>query len=77
VTPSTPYADKPWLASYEAGVPAQIDYENVCLPAFLDRSAEEFPATMALLFQGYQVNFRQLKEMVDRFATCLHAMGIP
>ena len=76
MTPSSPYADKPWLASYETGVPAQITYENVCLPAFLERSAAEFPETMALLFQGYQVNYRQLKEMVDRFAAGLHAFGI-
>jgi long-chain acyl-CoA synthetase len=76
VTPPSRYAEKPWLASYESDVPAQIAYEDVCLPAFLDRSAEEFPETMALLFQGYQVNFSQLKEMVDRFATCLHAFGI-
>ncbi len=76
MTPPTQYADKPWLSNYETGVPAQIDYEDVCLPAFLDRSAEEFPETMALLFQGYRVNYRQLKEMVDRFAACLHALGI-
>ena len=76
MTPSTPYADKPWLTSYEEGVPAAIDYENVCLPAFLDRSAQEFPETMALLFQGYRVNYRQLKEMVDRCAAGLHALGI-
>ncbi len=76
MTPSIRYADKPWLSSYEEGVPAQVEYEKVCLPAFLDRSAEEFPEKMALLFQGYQVNYRQLKEMVDRFAACLHAFGI-
>ncbi len=76
VTQSSPYGAKPWLASYEEGVPATMDYEDACLPAFLDRSSEEFPETMALLFQGYQVNYRQLKEMVDRFATGLHAHGI-
>ena len=76
MNPSSPYGAKPWLSSYEEGVPAAIDYENVCLPAFLDRSAQEFPQTMALLFQGYQVNYRQLKDMVDRFAAGLHALGI-
>ena len=76
MNPSSPYGAKPWLSSYEEGVPAAIDYENVCLPALLDRSAQEFPETMALLFQGYQVNYRQLKDMVDRFAAGLHALGI-
>ncbi len=75
MTPSTTYADKPWLASYEEGVPAEIDYEDVCLPVFLERSAADFPETMALLFQGYQVNFRDLNEMVNRCAAGLQAMG--
>jgi long-chain acyl-CoA synthetase len=68
--------DKPWLVSYEKGVPEFIEYEKVCLPAFLDRSAERFPERSALNFQGYRVGFRQLKEMVDRFATALSAFGV-
>ncbi len=76
MTPSTSYDDKPWLTSYEEGVPAAVDYEDLCLPAFLERSATEFPETMALLFQGYQVNYRELNAMVDRCAAGLHAMGI-
>ena len=35
-----------------------------------------FPDTMALLFQGYQVTYGELKEMVDRFATLLVGFGI-
>ncbi|MGD8268516.1 MAG: long-chain fatty acid--CoA ligase [Desulfobacterales bacterium] len=76
MSPSSTYDDKPWLTSYEDGVPAAVDYEDLCLPAFLERSAAEFPETMALLFQGYQVNFRELHEMVNRCAAGLHAMGI-
>ncbi len=68
--------DKPWLASYEKGVPEFVEYEEVCLPAFLERSAERFPDRSALNFQGYQISFRQLKEMVDRFASALSAFGV-
>jgi len=70
------YSDKPWLASYEDGVPEHVDYETACLPEFLERSAADFPDTMALSFQGYSVAYRQLKEMVDRFATVLTGFGI-
>jgi len=70
------YAEKPWLKKYEEGVPATLDYENACLPEFLDRSAEQFPDRMALLFQGYKVTFRQLQNMVDRMAHALQSMGI-
>jgi len=70
------YSDKPWLASYEDGVPEHVDYETACLPEFLERSAADFPDTMALSFQGYSVAYRQLKEMVDQFATVLNGFGI-
>jgi long-chain acyl-CoA synthetase len=64
------------LTSYEKGVPEFVKYENVCLPAFLERSAERFPDRSALNFQGYRIAFRQLKEMVDRFASALSAFGV-
>jgi len=72
----SPSRKKPWLASYEDGVPEKIDYEETCLPDFLERSASKFPERMALNFQGYEVNFRRLKEMVDRFAAVLNGFGI-
>ena len=76
MTTSNAYQDKPWLAHYDKGVPESVTYEETCLPDFLDRSAQKFPDTMALLFQGYKVTYRELKEMVDRFATCLAGFGI-
>ncbi len=76
MTAENPYQKKPWLASYQEGVPAEIDYEEICLPQFLERTVEQFPNRTALVFQGYNVSFAQLKEMVDRFATALSKMGI-
>jgi long-chain acyl-CoA synthetase len=77
VTTDLSYESKPWLANYEKGVPEHMDYEEeICLPDFLERSANMFPERMALLFQGYKVTFRQLNDMVNRFATCLDEFGI-
>ena len=70
------YKDKPWLTNYETGVSEQIDYEAICLPDILERSAERYPDRMALLFEGYRITFRELKQMVDRFAAVLHQFGI-
>jgi len=70
------YMDKPWLKSYEKGVPATIDYKELCMPDFMDATAQAFPDKTALIFQGYKLTFRQSKEMVDRFATCLTDFGI-
>ncbi len=72
----TPYHDKPWLKSYAPLVREHIDYEEICLPDVLDRTAAEFPAKPALVFQGYQVRYRELKDMVDRCATCLVDFGV-
>jgi long-chain acyl-CoA synthetase len=68
--------DRPWLQHYHADVPAELTYENLCLPEFLARSAQRFPEKMALNFQGYRVTFGRLQDMVRRFAGCLHAFGI-
>ncbi|OQY44400.1 MAG: long-chain fatty acid--CoA ligase [Desulfobacteraceae bacterium 4572_87] len=76
MTTPNAYQEKPWLAHYDKGVPESVKYEETCLPEFLDRSAQKFPDTMALLFQGYKVTYRELKEMVDRFAVCLADFGI-
>ena len=70
------YGDKPWVAHYEKNVPEFIDYEEICIPDFLERTAKNFPDRMALSFQGYEITFQGLKDMVDRFAACLADFGI-
>jgi long-chain acyl-CoA synthetase len=70
------YKNKPWVTSYEKGVPEKIEYEEICLPEILERSASRFPNKMALLFQGYKITFRELNDMVNRFAASLHDFGI-
>jgi long-chain acyl-CoA synthetase len=72
----TVYQSKPWLKSYEQGVPARIEYEEICMPHILDRTAQEFPEKTALIFQGYRMTFAEVKDMVDRFATCLADFGV-
>ena len=72
----TRYMEKPWLKSYEKGVPESIPYEEICMPDILDRTAEQFGNKPALFFQGTCVSFRQFKEMVDRFAACLVDFGV-
>jgi long-chain acyl-CoA synthetase len=76
VTTAIKYEDKPWLASYEKGVPPKVDYEEIAMPAILERSTDQFPEKMAVLFQGYKITYRQLDDMVNRFAVCLHEFGI-
>ncbi|MBW2605370.1 MAG: long-chain fatty acid--CoA ligase [Deltaproteobacteria bacterium] len=70
------YEDKPWLANYEKEVSEKLDYEEICLPNVLERTAGKFPDKMALLFEGYKVTYRELNNTVNRFASALNSIGI-
>jgi long-chain acyl-CoA synthetase len=70
------YEKKPWLENYQPGVPPTITYEETCLPEFLERCVQRHPDKMALNFQGYEISFTQLNDMVNRFAVCLQNFGI-
>lgn len=72
----SPYLKKPWLKHYEQGVPESIRYEEICLPEILERTVRDFPDRTALIFEGYQLSFRQLQNMIDRFAGCLVSCGV-
>ena len=56
--------------------PEFIQYEEICMPDILDRSAKNFADKPAVLFQGTTCHFAQLREMVDRFAACLTDFGV-
>jgi long-chain acyl-CoA synthetase len=73
---SVTYSDKPWVQHYEKGVPDTIQFEDACLPTFLERSAINFQDHTALIFQGFKVSYRELNDMVNRFSSCLKSFGI-
>lgn len=70
------YEDRPWLSSYGDDVNESMAYEDICLPEALKKAAGKYPDNPALIFQGYRQTYRQLDEMVDRFASCLRDFGI-
>lgn len=70
------YQAKPWLKHYADGVPREIEFEELCLPDFLERSAKRYPDHDALLFQDDKMSYKELKDKVDRLATCLSDFGI-
>lgn len=73
---STIYDSQLWLSHYQEGVPEKIDYEKMLLTDFLSRSAKDFSDTTALSFMGYTITYRELEDMVDKFALCLTNFGI-
>lgn len=75
-TPSSPYAERPWLASYPDGVPADYDFPRVPVPRLLDDAASSFPNGTALAFLGTTLTYRELQDAVDRFAGALKGLGV-
>jgi long-chain acyl-CoA synthetase len=74
------YADKPWLKSYKLG-PYKLEHSLAPLPEVpvykaLDDAAEKFPGQTAILFQERTIRYRELKDMVDKLATALVALGV-
>lgn len=68
--------DRPWLKHYDPGVPANISYEDVPVPQFLERAAATHPDAVALMFLNARLTYRELKDHVDRLATALAALGV-
>ncbi|MGB8646507.1 MAG: AMP-binding protein [Anaerolineae bacterium] len=77
--------DKPWLKSYEAGVPEDIPYpEGMLLHHLLEQSAARFPNRPATILPAAvgrnlyerRLSFRDLERLANRFANGLRAMGV-
>ncbi len=65
-----------WHRFYDEEVPASLDFEELPVPGFLERSATEYGQATALIFMNRRLSYRQLKDHVDRFATALAGLGV-
>jgi long-chain acyl-CoA synthetase len=68
--------DRPWLAHYEAGVPATLAYPKVALHELLEQAAERYPERPATIFFGATLTYRALNEAANRFAHALLHFGL-
>jgi long-chain acyl-CoA synthetase len=76
-------ADKPWLKAYDLGGQGLIKlaesikpYPNVPLFSVLDNSARDYADRPAVHYMDRIIPYRELKELVDRFANALVILGI-
>lgn len=65
-----------WHKSYAPGVPTTVDYEKTTLHQNLERTAEKFPDTVALIMMGKKITYREFNELANRFANALAGLGI-
>ncbi len=69
-------AQQPWLQRYDSGVPAHLEFETLLISDFLKNSAQNFPRNMALQFQGYEMTYKELDTLVNKFSLTLKTYGI-
>lgn len=69
------YADKPWLAHYDQGVPHDIQPVDHPLHDFLKKTASTFPDHTAMIYRGARLTYRQLDDMSDAIARGLVMNG--
>jgi long-chain acyl-CoA synthetase len=70
------YAKKPWLKSYVEGIPEHLDYPEVPLTNVIDKGARGIPDNAAIYFLGRKINYRDLKNLIDKLATALADIGV-
>lgn len=68
--------DRPWYKHYVGNTPKEITLPEGPLHKYLDRAAEEYPDNLALFYEGVKINYRELKELVDRAANGFAKLGV-
>lgn len=68
--------NKPWLKFYDEGVPQHIEYPNISLFEFLEKTTDKFANRIAIHYFGTNLTYKQLYEFVLRFASALQSLGL-
>ena len=70
-------ADRPWLASYSPGVPADIDVAQCpSLVHLLEDSFQKFASRSAFSFMGKEVSYAEIDSQSQAFAAYLQGLGL-
>jgi long-chain acyl-CoA synthetase len=77
VSPAPHYdPPRPWIASYAAGVPEDLEPVTGSLLDIVTASARDYPDAPALQFFGRTTSYRDLVEAIDRVAAGLRERGV-
>jgi len=68
--------ERPWLGSYPDGLPPDIEIPITSLSQAFDEAARRWDKKTAIIFYGKKISYRELKDLVDRFAAALNGLGV-
>jgi long-chain acyl-CoA synthetase len=72
----SPYDQKIWIKSYDAHVRPKLDYPKESLGKLFDDAVAKYPHIPACYFMEKKISFKEIREMVHRFATFLQKNGL-
>jgi long-chain acyl-CoA synthetase len=72
---ATTYSEKPWLKSYEDGVPSTIEVPKQPVHNMLEVSSDKYPDRPVIIFKGREITYRELNQLADALASALVANG--
>jgi long-chain acyl-CoA synthetase len=69
-------SERPWLSSYDEGVPRTLEYPGKPFPEILAETAQKYPAHPAIYYFGTPFTYKTLNQKIDQFANILLQEGI-
>ncbi|MDN4615068.1 long-chain-fatty-acid--CoA ligase [Leifsonia sp. F6_8S_P_1B] len=72
----TSYSDRPWVAGYADGVPADVDVPAGSLAHLIDESVRTYGKHVALEFFGATTTYAELGDQIARVAEGLRRRGV-
>jgi len=75
-TQQSPYDAKIWKKSYDNHVKSTLDYPKESLAEIFDAAMKEYPNRVACYCMDAELSFKELRELVHRFATFLQKNGL-
>ncbi len=75
---------KLWVSQYDEGIPDHLDYPDMSLDQFLQKSAANFPERTATIFGSVvgsrlldaEMSYRELNQTIDLFTSGLQQLGV-
>jgi len=73
---SLPNKNKPWFNKWPSDVPKTIKYPAISLQGTLQKTAKNYPANVALAYDGKETTYAQLDSLSNQFAHALAKLGV-
>jgi long-chain acyl-CoA synthetase len=70
------YEARPWIKWYLEGVSPDITVKEESVVDTFNETTEQWKDKTAVVFYGRKMNYREIRDQVDRFATALHDLGV-